>query len=297
LSAVLTELGRLTTRDHALLELLAEHRTLTTTQITGVFFGSPSRARARLATLRHRDLLDRFRHYEPGKQQWRWTLGPLGAAVVASGHDRPIPRPSAVRDATVRLATSPVLPHLVEVNEFFTTLLAAGRTRPPGQSQRGLARWWNERRTREATGGLARPDGHGVWIADGRGVPFWAEIDRGSETLARVAGKLVGYQRLVGSRWGLPVLFWLPTPAREANLRGLLARTGVPAGLTVATAATAHGSPAGPVWAPVAATSAHTRIRLVDLPGARPVPVAASATEPGIAALRSTDPGGVPWAG
>jgi hypothetical protein len=98
---------------------------------------------------------------------------------------------------------------------------------------------------------VVRPDGHGVWIDGGHAVPFWLETDLGTETLSRVVGKLTGYAALPPSR-AYPVLFWLPTAAREANLHAQLARIGVPDAVTVATAAADHaagtGGPAGPVW-------------------------------------------------
>jgi hypothetical protein len=42
-------------------------------------------------------------------------------------------------------------------------------------------------------------------------------MDLGTEVLSRVAGKLTGYAHLAGTRRGYPVLFWLPTAAREAR--------------------------------------------------------------------------------
>jgi Replication-relaxation len=132
------------------------------------------------------------------------------------------------------------------VNGFFVALAAHARTRDGAR----LVRWWNETRSRDACAGLVRPDGHGVWRAAGRTVPFWLEMDLGTESLARVAGKLTGYGNL-GPRRAYPVLFWLPGTVREANLHALLSRTGVPDGVTVATAAAdhaAHSGPAGPVW-------------------------------------------------
>jgi hypothetical protein len=211
-------------------------------------FGTVGRARARLNTLLDRAVLDRFRHYQrPGSQSWRWTLGPVGAAIVAAGRGDPLPRPSAVRDATARLATSPPLGHLLATNGFFVALTRDARTRNGAR----LARWWNETRSRDACGNLVRPDGHGVWHAAGRTVPFWLEMDLGTEPLARVAAKLTGYAN-VGPRRVYPVLFWLPGTAREANHHALLSRAGVPDGVTVATATDDHaagtGGPAGPVW-------------------------------------------------
>ncbi|GIJ74171.1 hypothetical protein Voc01_090880 [Virgisporangium ochraceum] len=264
-TAVADELSRITPRDRQLLDLLDQHRTFTTGQITDLAFTSVGRARNRLSDLHRRGVLDRFRHYHrPGSQSWRWTVGPLGAAIVAASRGEPMPRPFAVRDATARLATSPTLSHLLAVNGFFVALTAYARTRDGV----GLARWWNEARCREACGGLIRPDGHGVWVAAGQRVPFWLEVDLGTEPLHRVVSKVDGYANL-GPRRAYPVLFWLPTAVREANLHALIARTGLPDGLTVATGAAdhaiGHGGPAGPVWHVPGRAG---RVTLTDLPGA-----------------------------
>ena len=275
-SAVADELSRITPRDRLLLDLLADHHTLTTDQIADLAFTSLGRTRNRLSDLRGRGVLDRFRHYQrPGSQSWRWTLGPLGAAIVAASRGEPLPRPAAVRDATARLATSPTLPHLLATNGFFVALTAYARTRDRADSGVRLGRWWNEARCREACGNLVRPDGHGVWHTGGRAVPFWLEMDLGTEVLARVAGKLTGYAHL-GPRLAYPVLFWLPTAAREANLHAHLTRTGIPGGLTVATAtddsgndrAAGTGGPAGAVWR----VAGHPgRVALADIPAPSPM--------------------------
>ncbi len=268
-AVVVDELARLTDRDRYLLDLLDQHQTFTTDQVATLAFGSAGRARIRLGTLRDRGILDRFRHYQrPGSQSWRWTLGPVGAAIIAAGRDQPSPRPSAVRDATARLAASPTLPHLLAVNGFFVSLTAHARTRNDGaHDDAWLVRWWNEARCREACGNLVRPDGHGVWHTGGRAVPFWLEMDLGTEVLRRVAGKLTGYAQLAGTRRGYPVLFWLPTTTREHNLHNLLSRIGVPDGVSVATGtaeyAAGTGGPAGSVWR----VAGHAgRVVLADLP-------------------------------
>jgi hypothetical protein len=149
------------------------------------------------------------------------------------------------------------------VNGFFVALTRAARDRNDGTR---LARWWNEARSREACGNLVRPDGHGVWHSAGQAVAFWLEMDLGTESLARVASKLAGYAHL-GSRRAYPVLFWLPNTARETHLHALLAGTGLPEGVSVATAADDHaaqtGGPAGPVWR---AYGHPGRALLADLP-------------------------------
>ncbi|WP_028569045.1 replication-relaxation family protein [Salinispora tropica] len=259
------ELTRLTPRDRLLLDLLDQYKTFTTDQITTLAFTSVARARIRLGQLRDRDILDRFRHYQrPGSQSWRWCLGPVGAAILAAGHGDTLPRPAAVRDTTARLAMSPTLPHLLATNGFFVALTGYGRAHG-GR----LARWYNETHARAATGNLVRPDGHGVWASGGRAVPFWLEVDLGTETLSRVVGKLTGYAALPPSR-AYPVLFWLPTTAREANLHTHLTRTGIPDGVSVATAAVNHapdvGGPAGAVWRVAGQPG---RVSLADLAPAR----------------------------
>jgi hypothetical protein len=245
-SVVAGELTRLTPRDRLLLELLDQHKTFTTEQIHTLAFTSLARTRIRLGQLYAREILDRFRHYmRPGSQSWRWTLGPVGAAILAAGRGATLPRPAAVRDATARIAMSPTLAHLVTTNGFFVALSSYARTAPAAR----LSRWLNEARCREAVGTVVRPDGHGVWHDGGRVVPFWLEADLGTETLSRVVGKLTGYAALPPAR-AYPVLFWLPTGAREVNMHAYLTRSGVPDGVTVATAAahTAPDGPAGPVW-------------------------------------------------
>lgn len=252
------ELSRITPRDKELLDLLDQHRTLTTEQITALSFTSPGRARNRLADLHRRGVLDRFRLYQrPGSQSWRWTLGPVGAALVAAAQGKPIPRPVSVRDATARLAAAPTLGHLLAVNGFFVALAAHARHHPGTR----LVRWWNEARCRQACANLVRPDGHGAWATNGRVVPFWLEMDLGSEVIARVTGKFAGYANL-GPRRAYPVLIVLPNPAREDNLHTRLARDAVPDGVSVATA-TMQDDPAGPVWRQ---PGAHRRVRITDLP-------------------------------
>jgi hypothetical protein len=272
--AILAEASRVTPRDWVLLELLADHYTLTSDQLAAALFGSIGRARARLTLLHSRAILDRFRHYQrPGSQSWRWTLGPVGAALIAARRGQPMPRPATVRDATARLAMSPTLTHLLTTNGFFVDLLAHVRSHDEAR----LLRWLSESGARELTGGHVRPDAHGVWAVDGVRVPFWLETDLGTETLGRVVAKLPGYATLTGSRVGFPVLVWLGNEVREANLHAAMARAGVPAGLLVATAcadhAADHGGPAGPVWL---VAGARDRVSLAGLPYRPPEPAGGS---------------------
>jgi hypothetical protein len=260
---VTAEMYRLTSRDRHLLDLLAAHECLTTEQITAIAFTTDRRARRRLLALYQRDVLDRFRFpIGAGSLSCRWTLGPVGAAIIAAAADRPMPRPGTVRTATARLAASPRLPHLLEVNQLFCALAAHARHHPGA----ALLRWWSERRATHATGGLAHPDGAGLWTYDGHHLPFWLELDRGTEQLSRLTSKLAGYQRLTGTELAWPLLFWLPTRSREANLHKLLHRTS-PVGYVIATATsdTPGAHPAGPVWR-LAGQADGTRLSLHQIP-------------------------------
>jgi hypothetical protein len=72
-----------------------------------------------------------------------------------------------------------------------------------------------------------RPDGYGRWRLGDREVDFFLEYDRGTEPTDRLAAKLAAYQELVdASEIPTPVLFWLPTPGREASVRQALAGAG-----------------------------------------------------------------------
>jgi hypothetical protein len=274
-SAALVAVTLLTDRDRYLLQVLAEHQVLTADQIARLKFTDANTARKRLVLLTRRGVLDRFRDgVRPGSQAWRYTLGPLGATIVAAEHARPAPRPSVHAQQVLRLARSPRLTHLLGVNEFFVALAHHARQ----DRAYALRWWWNEHRATTACAGLAHPDGLGAWThRDPHGVVrevvFFVEHDEGSEQLHRLTEKLAGYaQARLGGGPAHPVLFWLPTLAREANLHAHLARHPCPAPV-VATATRQHADaaglgPAGPVWLPLGHTTRH---RLIDLGGSLPV--------------------------
>ncbi|WP_203655432.1 replication-relaxation family protein [Actinocatenispora rupis] len=249
-------IGSVTDRDRVLLNLLSEHGTLTTAQITTMLFGSPSTAKQRLARLRALLLLDAFRPHNPAtgtRGVNHWTLGVLGARLVAAADDRDMPAPSTVARRRDRLAASPRLAHLVGVNQFFADLTGHARHTP--ETGR-LSRWWSEPRTRRAFAERIRPDGHGVWTGPAGPVGFFLEHDTGTERpLARLIAKLDGYQRLAdagGPSW--PVLFWLPNATREQHLHDRLATTSIGRDVIVATAhrhcnrPTATHHPAEAMW-------------------------------------------------
>ncbi|HUY50564.1 MAG TPA: replication-relaxation family protein [Streptosporangiaceae bacterium] len=245
-------LGRLTERDLLILATLADHQALTTAQVTDLAFGSLRAAQQRLATLTRLGAVGRFRRTLPaGSEPWKYYLAPVGAALIAAGRGQPPPAPAKVRARAVALAASPRLGHLLGVNGFFTALAAAARA---SGGTCALTDWWSERRCAAEYGDIVRPDGYGTWTCHGQATGFFLEYDNATETTARAAAKLAQYADLAtAEETPVLVLFWLPSPAREAALRPALARAATGA-VAVATATPAHGCPAGPVWLVLHAT-------------------------------------------
>jgi Replication-relaxation len=76
---------RLTSRDRQLCRLLAEHRVLTSHQLTELAFNHLDTAEDRLRTLTTLEVLDRFRpRRDTGSAPYHYVLGPLGAALLAA---------------------------------------------------------------------------------------------------------------------------------------------------------------------------------------------------------------------
>jgi len=261
---------QLTPRDLRLLGLLAAHRALTARQITRVLFGDDNTTRKRLVLLTGRGVLARFRTcIHPGSQQYRYTLGPLGAMIHAATTDKPIPTPRTVHEKTLKLSRNPQLDHLLGINEFFTTLYRYGRNNPGCE----LTEWWNERDATQECGGYAHPDGYGAWTENGRTIRFFLEYDTGTEDLSRLIDKLTGYRELRDGGITIPVLFVLPGPKRQTNFHRLLdQQPATISGLTVATTTLAE-DPAAPVWWLAGHTTRH---RLAALPAPPPATPAAA---------------------
>ena len=292
--------GRLTARDRWLLRMIWEHRVLTTTQITQLAFGTTRAATARLLTLYQHQVIDRFRPLAvTGSAPWHFVLGPAGAQVLAAEDAITPAQLGYRRDRALAIAVSPRLAHTTGTNAFFTTLAASAR-RTPGA---GLVCWWPERRCAALWGDLARPDAYGRWHETAptgtAEAEFFLEYDTGTEDLPRLVAKLTGY-RMLAARTAIttPVLFWLPSPRREAALHARLAaelRGGMIAAVPVATATPAlagDDGPAGAVWLP--AGWGGSRLRLAQLPAAWP---ALSPATPPPAGNADTAPAstGLPW--
>ncbi|MEO3827362.1 replication-relaxation family protein [Actinomadura sp. B10D3] len=275
---LLAELAyRLTQRDREVIELVWEHRVLTTHQLTAICFGNYSKARHRLLALYRLTALERFQPWTPsGSTPWHWVLGPGGAHVLAGERGIDPAELGYRREAALAISHSAKLGHQVGVNDFFARLHTATRTHPGS----AVAKWWDERRCAALWGDLAHPDAYGRWTEPHAEIDFFLEHDTGSETLARVADKLAGYASLAEST-GIttPVLLWLPSTAREANLRKRLGTPEVPVATAVHTPATAPEGPAGRVWLPTG--SSGPRLRLADLASAWPEAARQNHSAPG----------------
>ncbi|MFB4302218.1 replication-relaxation family protein [Actinomadura sp. NTSP31] len=279
--------NRLTGRDHAILELIWEHRVLTTHQIAAIFFTTPGKARDRLLQLFRLKALERFQPWVPvGAAPYHWVLGPLGAQVLAAHRDTTFAALGYRRTTALQISHSRHLAHQVGVNEFFTQLHAHSRRTPDAH----LDKWWSERRCIRLWGDLARPDAYGRWTettTNGQGpatVDFFLEHDTGSVTLAKVAAKLNGYDAL-SEATGIttPVLFWLPSARRETHLQALLGTPPFPVATAVHTPANdPGGGPAGPVWLPAGRDGPRRRLaELAATPPHAPEPRTDSAEDAG----------------
>jgi Replication-relaxation len=270
--------GRLTPRDRWLLAMIAEHQVLTSIQIAQLAYSAPGTARHRMLVLWRLRAVDRTQPFTPtGSAPMHYVLGDAGAAILAAARGLTHAEAGYRRDRALAIFTSPQLAHTVGVNGVMTALAAATRTSPGAT----LTAWWPERRCEQQWGRHAHPDAYGRWRENGRDTDFFLEYDTGSEPTARVAAKLPGYAALAAATGiNTPVLFWFPTPAREASVRTALAGSTVP----VATATPAAGpGPAGRVWLPIGrdgprlplAALAHPR------PTRRPAPAATTASSAG----------------
>jgi len=249
---------RLTPRDRLLCRTLFDHRVLTTEQVTDLCFDNLTTARHRLTALYDLRVLDRFRPFRPvGSHPYHYLLDTLGMEIVAAERGIEVPRPGLHHSRALALADSQRLAHLLGINGLFCSLARWARRVEDAE----LAEWWSERRCAVEWGEVVRPDSFGTLRQGTRVVEFFVELDRGTETLARLADKLTGYAELIrATGWTSQVCFWFPSPGREAEGRRVLTHPEVP----VATGTGGLGDgPGGPVWLPVGTTG--PRRHLIDL--------------------------------
>lgn len=237
---------------------LYEHRVLTTHQVFELHFEAVRRAQRRLLRLHNRRVLERFRPFRPtGSYPWHYILGDVGITVVAAHRGVETKELKVSRDRLRALAYSPILPHLVAVNGFFSRL--AYRCR--GKAGYRLAEWWSERRATAEWQGLVRPDGIGRLRSPFTDVRFFFELDRGTEPSSRLEEKLAHYARVARIPNSPRVLLFLfPTERREAEARKALVNPGM---VVLTGAEPGAADPLGSVWLPV---GGEHRLRLDETP-------------------------------
>jgi Replication-relaxation len=298
--------ARLTARDRWLLRMICEHRVLTTGQVTQIAFGTTRAATARMEVLYRYRAVDRFRPLAPaGSSPLHFILDEAGAMLLAAEDGITAADLGYRRDRSMAIALSPRLAHDTGANGIFTALAAVARA---SSGRAALECWWGERRCAATWGDQARPDGYGRWTEQAPGQPaavtdFFLEYDTGTEPLSRVIAKLAGYAALA-ARTGIttPVLFWLPSPGREAALHARLADPPPPGirdaacagqipGVPVATAApgTSPGGPAGAAWLPAGSPGPRLRLGQLAPPGTAPADAGPAGEAPG------APPGALAW--
>lgn len=253
---------RLTPRDRLLCQVLFDHRVLTTEQVSDLCFANLTTARHRLTALYQLRVLDRFRPFRPvGSDPYHYVLDTLGADIVAADRGIEVPRPGLHHSRALALSDSQRLAHLLATNGLFCALARWARSVEDAE----VAEWWPERRCATEWGEVVRPDGFGTLRQRDRVVEFFVEVDRGTETLARLTDKLTGYAELVrATGWAPRVCFWFPGSGREAEARRALAHPEVAVVTGAAGLRTGMGAgPGGPVWLPVGQTG--PRRHLIDL--------------------------------
>lgn len=253
--------SRLRPRDRWLLEILHEHRVLTTHQIQQLAFPSISTTTHRLLKLWRLRALERFRPaMEVGSAPMHYVLGPAGATILAQRRDKTVAQLGYRIDRALAIAHSDKLTHLVGANGLFTALAAHARTHPHAE----LVTWWSERRCQRGWGQYARPDGYGRWREHHREVDFFTEYDTGTEPLHRLDAKIADYVALAETTGiaDTPVLFILPNPAREQHLHDRTTTSRLLIATTIPDALNAAGGPAAGAWRPLGSPR---RRRLIDL--------------------------------
>jgi len=222
----LTELANhLTDRDREIALALYEHRILTSSQLTLLFFSGRRRAMDRLLFLYRAGVLDRFyppRPFAYGKPQAHWLLDEAGAHIVAAclGVDR---RQLPWR-ARENWGTHPQLAHHLEVNTFVVELIAATLPHPTI----GVTQWSGPVTLRDDPG-LERarlvPDAGFLLSTPAGVVDCVLEWDRSTEPGSVLERKLRRYSKAAAyTRQLRCLLFVVPSQRRARTLTDIAGR-------------------------------------------------------------------------
>lgn len=224
---------RITPRDLWLLEMLHEHRVLTSHHITALWNVSQRVTNRRLRLLHHLHALDSFRPLtRRGSAPEHFTLGRAGAELLAARYCTEVTALAWRKDTATRTAFSPTLEHDLAVNTLLTTLAAEHHR----TQDRHLTVWLSARSAARLWGDWTRPDAYAHFRHSSATLPFFLEYDTGSETLGRVEAKLAGYAALAASTaTRTPLLIHTSSAAREIHLRRRLTETAHRENLLLAT--------------------------------------------------------------
>jgi hypothetical protein len=253
----LTELANhLTDRDREIALALYEHRILTSSQLTLLFFSGRRRAMDRLLFLYRARVVGRFyppRPFAHGKPQAHWLLDEAGAHIVAAclGIDR---RQLAWRQRE-NWGRHPQLAHQLEVNTFITDLIAATLPHPT----LGVTQWSGPVTLRDDPG-LERarlvPDAGFLLSTPSGVVDCVLEWDRGTESGSVLKRKLRRYSKAATSTRQLRcLLFVVPSQRRARTLTDTagsepVLRDGWPVFIAAVPELREFG-PLGPIWQPL----------------------------------------------
>jgi hypothetical protein len=170
-------------RDRDLLDRLAQHEPLSTSELCLLFFTGLRTCRQRLVKLETHDLLTRVyptRTRYGGRTEALWFLSPNGRRTIGA----PTRRPPGL--------SIPDLEHRRAVTCFFTALIKRSLTR----CDEGLYTWLGEQQAQEhGTGASVRPDGYGRYLCPDGEIAFYLELDLGTEPSPRIRSKLERYRQ------------------------------------------------------------------------------------------------------
>lgn len=176
----------LTLRDQDLLQRLAQHEPLSTSEIGLLYFTGARTCRRRLSHLHEHELLLRVfptRSTRGGNTEALWFLSPSGRRTIGG----PARKPPGL--------SIPDLEHRRAVTKFFLTLVQKSQSR----DGEGLYTWLGEQQAQQGTGAAIRPDGYGRYLLPEGEITFYLELDRGTEPASRIRSKLDAYRKALAA--------------------------------------------------------------------------------------------------
>jgi hypothetical protein len=190
--------------DRAVLRILDRAEAATPRQLAILAYGNLRTAQERLALLWRAGLLERTTVPPPRR----------GGAELAYRLSRRAQR--RLGDTSRRTRGSNRLGHTLDIVETLCALVTAHgdpRTSSPVQA------WLTEATARSYLGGPPYPDSVIVLAEGERSVVLCLEIDRATQRLAAITGKLAAYRGLLETYPDWQLLFVVPTPTRARWLR------------------------------------------------------------------------------